>query len=280
MKYFPNDSVRAFRLLAIAYLLLALLATYYFIARYPLTITADLIFDDAYYYLGIAHNIATGKGSTFGELVKTNGYQPLWVLILAAVIYLFSFPKILAFASIPTLIFFIKSFSLFKLSTLKNSQAVPLIFSAAAIVMLYPGIFSDGLETTLILLCLPLLSQLKELPENFSIKLCAKYSAIFIFLFLVRLDMLAILAAFSILSFLRIVQGKNGGIKNLAAILIFTAAAISVYFLINFLLFGTIVPISGLSKALGNRIGENWQVLLKFLNFSRFAIVALILNFI
>ncbi|HEY8101121.1 MAG TPA: hypothetical protein VIF82_10235 [Burkholderiaceae bacterium] len=280
MKYSPNDSVRAFRLLAISYLLLVLLATYYFIAHYPLAITADLIFDDAYYYLGIAHNIAAGKGSTFGDLVKTNGYQPLWVLILAGIIYLFSFPKILAFASIPTLIFFIKSISLFKLSTLKDSQAVPLIFAAAAVVMLYPGIFSDGLETILILLCLPLLSQLKDLPENFSIRLCARYSAIFIFLFLVRLDMLAILGAFSILSFSRIAKGKKGEVKNLAAILLFTAAAVSIYFFINFLLFGTIVPISGLSKALGNKIGENWQVLLNFLNFSRFAMIALFLNFI
>ncbi len=271
--------MRTFKLFVAFYLILALLVTYYFIASYPLDITANLIYDDAYYYLGVAQNIAEGKGSSFGELVKTNGYQPLWLVILTASIYLFSLQKIWAFAAIPTLIFLTKSFSFFKLSTWKNIQATPLLFATVLVVMMYPGIFSEGLETCLLLLCLPLIYQLKTLPDEFSIKTCLKYSAIFILLFLIRLDFLAIMAAFSLLSFLHIIQGKQGMARNLAAILLMTGAAISVYCLINFQLFGTIVPISGLSKSLGNQVGENTHVLLKYLIFSRFAIIALALNF-
>ena len=40
--------------------------------------------DDAFFYLTIARNIARGLGSTFSQLSPTNGYQPLWLGVLAA----------------------------------------------------------------------------------------------------------------------------------------------------------------------------------------------------
>ncbi len=43
-----------------------------------------LLWDDSFYYLEIARNIATGKGSTFDGLQPTNGYHPLWLLICVA----------------------------------------------------------------------------------------------------------------------------------------------------------------------------------------------------
>jgi hypothetical protein len=42
----------------------------------------DLYEDDAYYYLGVARSLAEGDGSTFTGLVPTNGYHPLWTLVL------------------------------------------------------------------------------------------------------------------------------------------------------------------------------------------------------
>lgn len=38
-----------------------------------------LTFDDAYYYFGIARNVAAGEGSTFDRINSTNGYHPLWL---------------------------------------------------------------------------------------------------------------------------------------------------------------------------------------------------------
>jgi hypothetical protein len=38
-----------------------------------------LTFDDAYYYFGIARNVADGHGSTFDRINSTNGYHPLWL---------------------------------------------------------------------------------------------------------------------------------------------------------------------------------------------------------
>jgi hypothetical protein len=38
-------------------------------------------FDDAFYYFGIARNVAGGHGSTFDQINSTNGYHPLWLAI-------------------------------------------------------------------------------------------------------------------------------------------------------------------------------------------------------
>ena len=40
-----------------------------------------LTFDDAFYYFGIARNVAHGHGSTFDGIDPTNGYHPLWMLM-------------------------------------------------------------------------------------------------------------------------------------------------------------------------------------------------------
>ena len=45
--------------------------------------------DDAFYYFEIAHNIALGLGSTFDGFSMTNGYHPLWMLILVPIFSIF-----------------------------------------------------------------------------------------------------------------------------------------------------------------------------------------------
>ena len=62
--------------LAIAWLLLILVWP-----DAPFTLT----FDDAYYYFGIARNVADGHGSTFDGINSTNGYHPLWLALCVPV---------------------------------------------------------------------------------------------------------------------------------------------------------------------------------------------------
>ena len=45
----------------------------------------DLTYDDAFYYFQIGRNIADGAGSTFDGMNVTNGYHPLWMLVVSAV---------------------------------------------------------------------------------------------------------------------------------------------------------------------------------------------------
>ena len=48
-----------------------------------------MIADDAYYYFTIASNISSGLGPTFDGLAATNGYHPLWLMLLVPVYSLF-----------------------------------------------------------------------------------------------------------------------------------------------------------------------------------------------
>lgn len=58
-----------------------------------------LLYDDAYYYLGVARSLAAGAGSTFDGLHATNGYHPLWCWLLVPVAALLSDPGTVARAA-------------------------------------------------------------------------------------------------------------------------------------------------------------------------------------
>jgi hypothetical protein len=45
--------------------------------------------DDSYFYFQVAWNFARGMGSTFNNVMPTNGYHPLWMLICAAIFKVF-----------------------------------------------------------------------------------------------------------------------------------------------------------------------------------------------
>jgi hypothetical protein len=53
------------------------------------TIVLEATSDDAYYYFQIARNIATGHNVTFDGETLTNGFHPLWMIVLTP-LYLFS----------------------------------------------------------------------------------------------------------------------------------------------------------------------------------------------
>jgi hypothetical protein len=49
----------------------------------------NLYADDSYFYLQVAWNIARGMGSTFNNVMPTNGYHPLFMLVCTAVFKIF-----------------------------------------------------------------------------------------------------------------------------------------------------------------------------------------------
>jgi len=55
----------------------------------PVLLNAVII-DDAFYYLKTAWHISRGLGSTFDGIHPTNGYHPLWMLLLAPLYKIFS----------------------------------------------------------------------------------------------------------------------------------------------------------------------------------------------
>ena len=67
------------------------LLAYATLANYDLVnLHRDALFDDAFYYFEIAKNLAAGKFSTFdGGITRTNGYHPVWLLLVTPFYWIF-----------------------------------------------------------------------------------------------------------------------------------------------------------------------------------------------
>lgn len=61
---------------------------------------SNYLVDDAFYYFQIARNITHGLGSTFDGINPTNGYHPLWMLLLLPIFAHFSTPVVMDIAPI------------------------------------------------------------------------------------------------------------------------------------------------------------------------------------
>ncbi len=116
--------------------------------------------DDAYYYLKIAENISDGKGATFDGIHKTNGFHPLWLLILTA---LSAIPG-LSGVTLVRAVMVLQSFLYLGILILirKNAEAVlnPYMIGALLLVTVYPRffqVFLSGMESGLVVMLLLLL---------------------------------------------------------------------------------------------------------------------------
>ena len=64
---------------------------FYMLTKFDLiNLIRDINLDDSYYYYEIAKNLAEGKFSTFdGGVTRTNGYHPLWLLLITPFYWIF-----------------------------------------------------------------------------------------------------------------------------------------------------------------------------------------------
>lgn len=204
----------------------------------------DLLYDDAYYYLGVARGLIESRGSSFLPPFETNGYQPLWLLILwasgtvfggsdhslALQMYVIAFLATLAFAY-------------------ASKKQYHCYFPALILAVTFSSIMLAGLETALI----PVLFIAYMASSRWQMK-----GLIGSLLFLARLDALSLVAARDLYS---LVKGEKIDLKPYLIIV----PTVLIYFLINHAYFGTPVPISGLSKSIGNITGENFRVILAYI---------------
>jgi hypothetical protein len=211
----------------------------------PLAYTADFLYDDAYYYLGVAGRLARGEGSTFRPPLHTNGYQPLWLLVLAAVAWTLSLGQHGLFVATIALSYVIKLVAI-------ASTRRPLALALGVSIGWMPFVFSLGLETTLLALAVPWLPWLLA-PGARSVRDALLSGAGFALLFLVRLDAAAVFAAHAL--------WRGGSERKVDRTLVLQGLVLAsvggVYFALNWAWFGVPVPVSGLAKQLGNVLGEN-----------------------
>ncbi|MGH6994460.1 MAG: hypothetical protein ACREES_02105, partial [Stellaceae bacterium] len=254
--------------LSVGYWALALIpvaALFALAALSPPMALNDYLSDDAYYYLRVAANIAHGAGSTFGNLVPTNGYHPLWQLALVPVFWIVRAPDaaILAVFAIGS-VAWIACVALYRrIGRLCDAEAAFLcggIYLCWLCTFALPGsagLVFLGMETTV---ALPIMLWLVELSLSRAIFTAAPQPSrtlltagvALTLMCLARLDAVFIAAAY-IGAFVLMQQkrGLQAALRDGIVMGAPLAATLIVYMATNQILFGAAMPVSGAAKALG-----------------------------
>jgi hypothetical protein len=195
--------------------------------------------DDAYYYTVVAQHIATTGISTFDGQTLTNGYHPLWLLLLVAQDVLFGSSAAVTI-TIEVLLttvglwFFLQSFR-------TVSVLFYVAFAAAYTVLAWPMV-ARGMEVSLFLFFLGLFTRVSVEHLDGKERTLA-LSALAILAIGARLD-----AAVFILPTLIVVLGS---VRRVLLSMTLVSIAGALYVGINLWLFGLPFPVSGAVKSLG-----------------------------
>ena len=214
--------------------------------------------DDAFYYFQIAYNLAQGKFSTFdGGITQTNGYHPVWLLLITPFYWLFDKE---------TALFGIKAFeimlvaggvALISLAAWLSRLLWPLLFAALPMLYRYPNELLWGMETSAALFALALLILAVCLYMRDPDRWKWHVAAVAFALPWVRIEYIAIsLAVTAALCAIGWSRQERRSLRPsaLAAIshayipLISAIAGILVYFAYSGLVFGGILPVSAAVK--------------------------------
>jgi hypothetical protein len=222
-----------------------------------------LVADDAYYYFTIARNIAAGAGPSFDGLGSTNGFHPLWQLILVPI---FSFD----FSSIWTPVRLALSLSLLcdLMSAWLLWDAARKLFgswvgivASSGFLLAAPSFFLGmrGMEASLSCLCVclavfTLLELDRRRPTNF--QRIAAQGLVLGFCGLARTDQLVTIGLAMAASELWRSPGPRIGIRirDLSFVLVGAILIMLPWFLWNFFEFGSVLQVSGQVKLYASEI--------------------------
>ncbi len=213
--------------------------------------------DDFFYYAQIAHNLLNGKGLSFDGITQTNGFHPLWMLILIAISYLttakfYSFSLLVFLVSVLFSFFsFYTCYKLLKHKFFNSNFALEIAF----LYFIYVYKFSTmGMEVTLLFPIVPLslLFFIKTYDEydglnRFNITLIGLFSLLAVFS---RLDIILYYIPTIIVLFIYMLRKER---KIFFSSLILFALIFSpflLYLIINKINFGYFVPLSGVAKGM------------------------------
>ncbi len=126
--------------------------------------------DDSFFYIKTAYNFSKGYGSTFDRVDMTNGYHPLWFLILAVYFFIInifsSFTPELYYRYTVILIILINAFTVYFIYLFfKNSSDEKYerqIFLFIPLFLTFVTIRDFGMETHLLCLLISLFLYLKS----------------------------------------------------------------------------------------------------------------------
>jgi hypothetical protein len=210
--------------------------------------------DDASYYMTIARNIASGTGVTFDGIHPTNGFHPLWLLMLVPLFLLHKTPETMIrlvallqmiLLSLAYLVFLRTQVRLFPPPTAALSAVlfVPLVF--------LPSV--NGMETATLILALVVLyaygSHIYE--SGFDGRRATVLGVIVGFVLLARLDMIFVaLALFGYgVRHVLVGEARYRAVAKMAVCGLATSVVVVPYLVLNYCKFDTVMPISGALKS-------------------------------
>lgn len=232
----------------------ALFSTLFAGAVYRLPLAAyvqDLNYDDSFYYYLIARNFTRGLFSTADGTHLTNGYHPLWAVLLTPVFWLVrDSDRALRVAKMEELAILLLAGCLSISAGLKAGWKVPVLLIFPVCLFSNP-IYFCGLEVAPQVLVLAtlmfLLTSLFQYPE--SLWKWVAVSVICALLPWVRLEALTAGIATATLVSLYMLWARRGSLSRVLGIWAGVIGGLAVYFAYNGMVFGTAVPVSGQMKA-------------------------------
>lgn len=222
------------------------------IALLPTDIILLYIFpDDSYYYFEIAKNAANNGFISFDNINETNGFHPLWFILLVP-IFLLNTDKIIALRIIliyQGIIIGFAVYFLYKIIRLlfdkKSALFGSLLFLFLPLSFLT---YLDGCEASLnfLLLSIVIYSLLKYDFNNLNFKNTLIIGFTFSLSFLTRLDNIILITPILCwLIFTKIIVINKKNLKYIITFIISFSILPGLYFLWSFLTFAHIMPISG-----------------------------------
>jgi hypothetical protein len=210
--------------------------------------------DDASYYLTTARNIAAGRGMTFDGIHPSNGFQPLWLLLLAPLFLVHGSPEtMLRLVVLLQGALLVIAFLLLYQAHSKQFSPRTALVSAILFVFLVAMPCVNGMESALLVLLLVALYGygLRIAQTRVTAARALWFGAILGLVILARLDMIFIPLALLGCS-LRYVLDRTTRPAVMAPIVMAglgCAVVLIPYLLFNYTQFGSMMPISGVLKS-------------------------------
>jgi hypothetical protein len=214
-------------------------------------VTALYSHDDCFYYFQIARNLGEGRGFTFDGLHETNGFHPLWLLVLVPLFLVVpgDGPPLFAVALLEVALVTAAAVVVYRVLRRRIAASAALV--GALLLVAQPGIsrsFRVGMESSLLLLMLALtwrswltLPQASPPPPRHALTLGLWCAACFF----TRIEAIMVLPAILLLGW-RWLRRHPRFVLLLTAP---TALCAAGYLAWNRTAFGVWLPISGIIKA-------------------------------
>ncbi|MEO8376306.1 MAG: hypothetical protein ABI579_01435 [Candidatus Sumerlaeota bacterium] len=208
--------------------------------------------DDAWYYIGIARHIAAGAGSTFDGIHATNGYHPLWMIVVATSRLVTGDMELLRFAGMIAVLQLLLGAAAACMNAmlchriLKSNALAGLMLALHATPFLVYGM-TDGMESGLLQLFIAAIFwgayAFRPFTASISIRVLA-FGAIASMAVLTRLDFGLFVAALML-----VLLSIQRDLRRAAVIAFPCAIMIPLYLFMNRMHFDTVMPISALLKS-------------------------------